>query len=247
MRAGDSSVELVRKLKLMRAATSTTNMYYAARRRIGKLRGIDHIDSVYTKKYIEGETRITAPSVSHVVDTLMDVFSPSSVVDLGCAQGNYLLNFAERGVDIFGYEGSSHAVKNALIPPDKITRQDLTKPFTAPRQYDLAMSFEVGEHLPKSAAETFVKNIIHFSNAIAYTAAHPGQGGTDHVNEQPQAYWIGIFRKHGYEYDERTSKRLKSLFEEQNCAWWLAKNIMVFRAENANRARRESSAPHASR
>ena len=33
---------------------------------------------------------------------------------------------------------------------------------------------------------------------MLFSAAVPGQGGENHVNEQPLAYWRAIFREHGY-------------------------------------------------
>ncbi len=38
------------------------------------------------------------------------------------------------------------------------------------------------------------------SNTIFWSAARPGQGGFNHVNEQEPEYWIEKFARHGYKH-----------------------------------------------
>ena len=64
---------------------------------------------------------------------------------------------------------------------------------------------------------------------MAVTAAPPGQGGTGHVNEQPQSYWIDRFRTEGMEYDEGRSREVATGFRREGVrSTWLADNVMVF-------------------
>jgi len=69
---------------------------------------------------------------------------------------------------------------------------------TLNRKYDLAISLEVAEHLPEQFADLFVKTLILHSDIILFSAAIPGQGGQNHLNEQWPDYWIEKFSKHGY-------------------------------------------------
>jgi hypothetical protein len=49
---------------------------------------------------------------------------------------------------------------------------------------DLVLSIEVAEHLPGAWADRYVNFLYEIAKrAIVITAAIPGQGGTDHVNE----------------------------------------------------------------
>jgi hypothetical protein len=64
---------------------------------------------------------------------------------------------------------------------------------------------------------------------VVFTAAPPGQGGTGHVNEQPQSYWIDRFRAEGMEYDETWSREVATRFEREGVrSPWLVDNVMVF-------------------
>lgn len=65
---------------------------------------------------------------------------------------------------------------------------DLRKPTVLGREFDLAISTEVAEHLKESFADVFVDNITNAAKQILFSAAIPNQGGVHHVNEQWQSY-----------------------------------------------------------
>jgi hypothetical protein len=65
------------------------------------------------------------------------------------------------------------------------------------------------------------------------TAAHSNQGGTAHVNEQPQGWWIDKFKKLDYEFNkEKTNSITKGISEARKNGFfvstWFYPNIMVF-------------------
>ena len=62
----------------------------------------------------------------------------------------------------------------------------------------LVQSLEVAEHLPASAAEQFVDNLVAHSAVVLFSAATLGQGGEHHVNERPYSYWRDLFSDRGY-------------------------------------------------
>ncbi len=74
--------------------------------------------------------------------------------------------------------------------------------------YDLSFSTEVAEHVPEALADEFVKFMIGSGRDCVFTAAHPGQGGTGHINEQPQEYWIRKFEAMGRRHDRAASERI---------------------------------------
>ena len=57
---------------------------------------------------------------------------------------------------------------------------------------------EVAEHLPESSSDFLVKSLITHSDLILFSAAIPGQGGQNHLNEQWPEYWERKFSKHGF-------------------------------------------------
>ena len=45
---------------------------------------------------------------------------------------------------------------------------------------------------------SFVEDLTKLSDIILFSGAIPGQGGTNHVNEQWHSYWIEKFLRFGY-------------------------------------------------
>jgi hypothetical protein len=63
-----------------------------------------------------------------------------------------------------------------------------------------------------------------------FTAAHPGQGGTDHVNEQPATYWIAKFAKRGFSSDLDLADRWRKDWEASGqVPEFYSQNLMIFR------------------
>ena len=75
---------------------------------------------------------------------------------------------------------------------------DLEKPIRLNGKFDLAICLEVAEHLSKGRASSFVTDLCTSSDVVLFGAAIPGQGGTNHINEQWQDYWCDLFSGQGY-------------------------------------------------
>jgi hypothetical protein len=146
--------------------------------------------------YIEGGS---SRSARIVVPLLVTALQPRSVVDFGCGRGAWLKIWLDNGVqDALGLDGAYVRRDSLLIPPEKFREADLTRDIDLGRRFDLAISLEVGEHLPTEAAQTFVRNICRAAPLVAFSAAVPGQGGEHHINEQPYSFWRALFAAEGY-------------------------------------------------
>ena len=121
---------------------------------------------------------------------------PSTVIDVGCGPGIYLVPFKERGAQVYGIDGASKAGENLEMHEFELV--DLRNPWTPPRRYDLALCIEVAEHLQPVHAPTLVATLVGCADTIFFTAARPGQGGEGHFNEQDKAYWLNLFGAHGF-------------------------------------------------
>ncbi len=156
-------------------------------------------DVAYTSGFYFDQAERSLRSARIIISILDEYFSPQSVVDVGCGLGTWLLPFLEQGVDVVGLDGDYVRPDLLYIPKDRFISRDLTKCFAnVGRRFDLAMSLEVAEHLPKSCGERFVKELTSLSDVVLFSAAVPGQGGTNHINEQWQSYWSQIFKQEGY-------------------------------------------------
>ena len=124
---------------------------------------------------------------------------PKSVVDVGCGVGTWLAACAANGVDeILGIDGDYVDVAKLQIPKQFFMAQDLLSPPPVKKRFDLAMSLEVGEHLPAESANKLVGYLTSLSDQVLFSAAIPGQGGVHHVNEQWPTYWADMFASYGY-------------------------------------------------
>jgi len=142
---------------------------------------------------------VNQKSAEEVVKVVMDLLKPETVIDMGCGTGTWLAEFKKKGCIIKGFDFNTAEEKMFTIDFNKeFQRVDLSAPFEHAEKYDLAISLETGEHIEESKADTFVKNIAGLSDIILFSAAIPGQGGYDHINEQWPSYWIKKFEAQGY-------------------------------------------------
>lgn len=176
-------------------------------------------------------------SADVVVPLVLDLTQPSSVVDVGCGTGSWLAVFNEHGVeDVLGVDGDYVPRDTLEIPVSSFEPRDLTQPFSLERRFDLAVSLEVAEHLPKSAAQGFVASLTALSDVVLFSAAVPGQYGQHHVNEQWQDWWADLFAKRDYVPIDCIRPLI---WEDDRVEFWYAQNTLVYvrRSELERRAR----------
>jgi SAM-dependent methyltransferase len=131
-----------------------------------------------------------ARSARVVVPRLTAVLPVHSVVDFGCGQGAWLSVWRGAGASIVGVDGPYVDPSQLLIDAAAFHAADLAKPIDLGRRFDLVQSLEV--------AEQFVETLTAHGPLVLFSAAIPGQGGENHINEQPLGYWRAIFRRQGY-------------------------------------------------
>jgi len=195
----------------------------------GKLLGHNWLyDSDYYERVVEGPA---ARSAGRIAQSILDDFTVTQVIDVGCGTGALLQTLRDRGCEVFGLEYAEAALKYCRARGLNVTKFDLERDgFCDTRTFDLAISMEVAEHLPEMAADRYVELLTRFSSVIVFTAAPPGQGGNDHVNEQPPSYWINKFRQCGFEYAEELSQRWRETWKASgDVESWYHQNLMIFR------------------
>lgn len=184
-------------------------------------------DEQFYRYHSEGASR----SARLVVDVLLQAMPVQSVIDVGCGAGNWLAAFIEKGIDdVAGYDGEHVDVNKLLIPRDKFQAWNLEMRLDVPRRYDLAICLEVGEHLPKGSAHVLVDSLAASSDVVAFSAALPGQGGTNHVNEQCPSYWSELFAARGYRVHDWIRP---AIWNDSRISWWYRQNLMLYCAPAA--------------
>jgi len=160
----------------------------------------------------------------------VELVAPESVADVGCGTGTWLQEFHEHGVkELLGIDGSYVPDDLLLIKPEQFVQADLSRPVHRDETYDIAISLEVGEHLPPSSSETFVDTLTRLAPVIAFSAAIPLQGGTGHINLNWQSFWGKLFAKKGYVAVDAIRPRI---WEADDVAYWYQQNLMMYVAED---------------
>ena len=178
----------------------------------------------------------SAKELSKQIDTFLNI-SPKSVIDVGCGYG-YFLHEAKQLWSInkaIGIDGPWIEKEHLQIPQKEFLEYDLQdatliKKCQFSHNFDLAVSFEVAEHLDKSFAKNFVEFLTSLSDIIIFSAAIPGQGGQGHVNEQWPSFWVNIFKRYNYKPFDILRERI---WHNQYIEIWLRQNILLFAKEDS--------------
>lgn len=212
-----------------------------ALRRATLTRGSHAVSSVGERLNIHALTY--HPGIMHGFDTyarqaapgfaarLVEVFGPVRYLDVGAGTGRFAEALRAQGVHADACEYSALARKLSARRGLKMFPFDLEASPVGPSSegYAAAFSLEVAEHVPPQLGDRLVDYLTQFPTVV-FTAAHPGQGGIGHINEQPQEYWARRFTSCGH----RRRPDLEARFLACDAAIphdWLTTNLMVYSAD----------------
>ena len=143
----------------------------------------------YSAEFYAGQVAGSASSAAVVVPLVLSFLQVKSVVDVGCGVGPWAAEFLANGVrEVWGIDGDYVDRSQLRIPTDRFVARDLSKPLQFNRTFDLAICLEVAEHLPESRAGSLVSDLTSLASCVLFSAAVPGQGGTNHINLQYLPY-----------------------------------------------------------
>jgi SAM-dependent methyltransferase len=164
----------------------------------------------------------------------------SSVADVGCGIGTWANQFLKCGVkEVTGIDGAYVDPAMLRIPQECFYAHDLRSPIPIDRRYDLAVCLEVTEHLPISRADGIINDLVSLAPCVLFSAAVPGQGGTDHINEQYLSWWKGLFGVHDYVPLDLIRHQIWDLAEVD---WWYRQNVILFVHKSHYLAQRHKAA-----
>lgn len=138
-------------------------------------------------------------SAQIVLPLIFQIIRPSSILDIGCGNGDWLKVAKDLGVNcVKGVDGDHILRSNLKISPDDFFCCDLEKPLPSLGSFDLVMCLEVIEHLSLDAGINLINGLTEYSDIILFSAAIPGQGGVQHINEQWPTFWQNHFFNKGF-------------------------------------------------
>ncbi len=188
-------------------------------------------DDIYSPKYYQTLVEPYAQrSVPQISKSIVETFRPESVIDVGCGSGALLVALRKLGVRrLLGLDSSEAGLDIARARGLDVRKFDITAERWSGKQlFDLAVSMETAEHLPKDAADRYVALLCALAPVVVFTAAHPGQGGIGHLNEQPPEYWKELFKAHGFRPAYNISADWQPLWIAAGVANFYTRNLMVF-------------------
>jgi hypothetical protein len=168
-------------------------------------------------------------SAPPVIDALERAFPQArSYADIGAGTGAFAAELQRRDKVVVAYERSrwgqliarSQRVDVRGLQLERVSLGDLVR-------VDVALCFEVAEHLRPDIGNTLVHVCAASAPNVVFTAAEPDEGGSGHVNEQPRRYWIDRFEQAGMNLDSGLTEMLRQGFAGAQ-ARWLSQHVMVF-------------------
>jgi len=187
-------------------------------------------DKPYTVDYFKLQSKSSLSSAKVIVPLIIKLVKPKSVIDVGCGVGAWLNVFQKNGIkDILGIDGRYVDLKMLLVRQDKFMGFDLSKLLKLNREFDLAISLEVAEHLPPDRANILINSLTRLAPVIVFSAAIPSQTGIGHLNEQWPEYWRNKFIKKGYLLIDCLRYKI---WNNNNVDWWYAQNLFVYIRRN---------------
>ena len=180
----------------------------------------------YDQNFYEAQKSGSYRSAAVIVPIISNLMPVRSVCDVGCGVGTWLRCWQEHGVrDVLGIDGSYVDKDQLMIPAADFQPADLRQPVRCDRRFDLVMSMEVAEHLPQDRAASFVADLTSLAPVVVFSAAVPGQGGIDHVNERWQGYWATLFNQRGFTtFDVLRPK----IWDNDEVEFWYSQNTLLF-------------------
>lgn len=177
-------------------------------------------------KYVHNTLIHNTKAAEIIVPIILQRYKINSVVDVGCGIGTWLSVFFKSGIEILGIDGDNVDRNLLCIDEANFKCIDLNQKFSLEKKFDLAICLEVAEHLEEKSAKVFIECLTNLSDLIIFSAAIPGQGGQNHLNEQYPDYWLKIFDSMGYYLIDDIKSEI---WDNADVEWWYKQNMMILK------------------
>ena len=160
-----------------------------------------------------------------------------SVVDIGCGAGTWILaaksiiELSGEKPDLLGIDGE-YGQSIVDLSTAHFMFLDLENRVHLPQKFDLAICLEVAEHLSRDRASTLVEDLCAASDTVFFSAAIPGQGGANHINEQWQDYWHSLFSEQGFFAVDFFKQKFWNDTTFSQCPYYVANSFVYVQTES---------------
>lgn len=178
----------------------------------------------YNAQFYAYQWRGAYESAKQVVPLIVKMYGPETVADIGGGVGAWCKAFEENGINAVCVDGDYIKPEQRLC--EQYITADIAEALPKLPAVDLAVCLEVAEHLPETRAKSFIAELCQVADTIVFSAAIPGQGGTNHINEQPHEYWHELFKQNGFKREDVLRLGVAGC---DNVEWWYKQNIFTYR------------------
>lgn len=156
-------------------------------------------DHTYGERFYQYLQESSGRSARIVVPKVLEALAPASILDVGCGAGAWLVEYMRNGVaDVLGLDGDYVRQDQLLVPKETFRPTNVGMPFDVGRRFAMVQCLEVAEHLRPEQSDTLIGNLTRHGHVVLFSAALPGQGGENHINEQDFEFWRQLFAGYGY-------------------------------------------------
>jgi SAM-dependent methyltransferase len=159
-------------------------------------------EASYTNRYLtlQLESQNPVELFSKLAQRLVDELQPETVLEVGCDNGLLVGELRKRGVQAWGIDQSSEAIREAQLEIAPFLK--VTDPYDPlPRNYDLIVCLEAVAYLQPVEAERVIQNLCQHTDDVLFSSNPFFQEGVNPSGIQAPAYWAGLFARHDFYHD----------------------------------------------
>ena len=160
------------------------------------------------ESHLGGHANITHIDYT-LIDWVIEKYQPKTTLEIGCGPGGVvkLLN-NDKKIRCVGIDGD-YTLKREKS--EDFILHDYTKSkVDTGNVWDWGYSCEFLEHVEEKYQDNYM-NSFQQCKMITCTFATKDMPGYHHVNLRDQEYWVGVFEKYGFEFDEKNSLEMRSV------------------------------------
>jgi hypothetical protein len=183
--------------------------------------------SPYTQARHDHYASRTNDSARRILPYLIDLFRPTSMLDLGAGFGNWSVEAMRLGLQpVISVDGQWTIDQGGLlVPRETFVVHDLAQPIDLKQRFDLVLSLETGEHIAPDAAGTFADSMVRHGDLVVFSAAIPWQGGFNHLNEAWPSYWIALLKTRNFRCFDLVRPQF---WDDAEIPYFYRQNTLVF-------------------
>jgi hypothetical protein len=177
----------------------------------------------YDAAFYDENIRTALIAAKLIIPWVLARTEAKSVIDVGCGSGAWLSAAKSLGCGVYGVD-ENVPDDHLLIDAEEFERADISEGVDC-SGYDLAICLEVGEHVEQEHAAALVAGLCG-ARYVLWSAAVPGQGGVNHVNERWPSWWEPWFQANGGYVG--SSEIRKPFWDESTIAPFYRQNLCLY-------------------